>query len=102
MGLKIVPMYKFIAAIMLYSILGFVLFTGVYAMMGMKKNFNVGDAPGSNLEHAIWHSWTVQSTAMGEVTPKTREARIAQGIHLFLAWMPMIVLLAPWNIQQST
>lgn len=100
-GLHIVPMYKFILAILVYSIVSFFVFTLTYGFMGMEKNFNVGDTVSGNWEHALWHAWSVQSTAMDEVTPKTRAGRIAQAFQVAMAWLPMIVLLAPWNIQSG-
>lgn len=100
-GLRIVPMYKFIAAIMAYSLLSFLIFTVVYGLLGMQRHFNVGDPTVSNWEHAVWHAWSVQSTAMDEVTPKTRAGRIAQGVQVGMSWLPMILLLAPWNIEKN-
>ena len=96
--LKLVPMYKFIAAIAVYSAISFLIFTVVYGAIGMKTHFNTGETVSGNWEHAAWHSWSVQSTAMDEVTPKTQTGRIAQAFQVFLAWLPMILLLAPWNV----
>ena len=98
MAVHLVPMYTFIASILVYSVLCFLAFGLAYAGLGMRANFDVGDAPGSDYEHAFYHSWNVQATCMDEMTPKTRRARIAQAMQAFMAWLPMIMLLAPWNI----
>ena len=100
-GLRIVPMYTFILAILGYSVISFLIFTLTYGLMGMEKHFNVGNTSVNNWEHALWHAWSVQSTSMDEVSPKTRAGRIAQGAQVGLAWLPMILLLAPWNIESK-
>ena len=100
-ALHVVPMYSFISSIMAYSVVSFVLFAVVYGLIGMDRHFDTGNTRDTNWGHAFWHSWCVQSTAMDDVTPKTRSARAAQAVQVFMSWLPMIVLLAPWSIQSK-
>lgn len=96
--MHVVPMPKFIGLIMLYSITSFLVFGFVYRALGMKTHFNCGDADTTNASHAFYHSWSVQATCMDEITPKTQTGRIVQATQAAMAWLPMIILLAPWNI----
>ncbi len=93
---KLVPMYRFISAIMLYSTVSVLLFGGVYAAIGMAKNFDVGPTKASNVSHAFYHSFAVQTTSMDEISPKTQKGRAVQAVQQAMAWLPMLVLLAPW------
>lgn len=96
MAQQLVPMYRFISAIVLYSILCFLLFGGVYAAIGMSKNFNVGETKTSNASHAFYHAFAVQTTSMDEIAPKTVKGRVVQAIQQAMAWLPFLVLLSPW------
>lgn len=95
------PMYKFIATVMVYSLASFVIFTLVYGMMGMEKHFDVATAKTNNWGHAVYHAWNVQTTSMDEMSPKTVPGRIAQSCQAAAAWLPMILLLAPWDISST-
>jgi len=99
--MHVVPMPIFISLIMAYSLACFVLFGVIYQSIGMEDHFNCGETKATNAQHAFWHSWSVQATCMDEVTPKTMTGRGIQGAQAAMAWLPMIVLLAPWNITRG-
>jgi hypothetical protein len=101
MTIGIEPKYNFIAAILGYALGFFLVFGVVYASIGMEENFDVGETKGNNLEHAFYHSWCVMSTSMDEITPKTIKGRIAQACQVAVAYLPMILLLAPWDVRDS-
>lgn len=91
-------MPKFIAAIVIYSIVCFLIFGFAYMGVGMEKNFYVGQTKATNASHAFYHSWCVQSTSMDEIQPTTTKGRVIQAVQCAAAWLPMALLLAPWSI----
>ena len=94
-------MWNFILGVIVYTIVCFLLFTVVYAGIGMEENFDIGKTKANNLEHAAWHAWSVQTTSMDDISPTTIKGRIVQACQLALAYTPTLILLSPWNVVSS-
>jgi cytochrome b len=96
------PIWQFIGALLAYSITSMILFAVLYGLFlpgGFKKNFTQPSFSGaSDWENAFYHSWCVQTTSMDEITPTTRVARALHGTQMALAWLPMALLLAPFDV----
>jgi hypothetical protein len=95
---------SFISAILMYSAAVFIVFTAIYGYVDFEKNFEIpskkDDVARVGWDQIMYHSFMVQCASMPDSFPMTRTGRTIAAMHSFLAWIPLLLLIAPWTAVQ--
>lgn len=84
----------FLQNLMLYHMVLFVAFVGIYRTIDFEKHFTVKSRP--SISHIAYFTLLTQTTVMtGEITPKTKLGRSLLATHVLLSWMVVILSVTP-------
>lgn len=68
-------------------------FTVVYRMYGITANFKTPEDVRDNWTDCMYFAATVASTVgFGDITPKSKSARVLCTLHILLTWIPTLVI----------